>query len=100
MLSLNACRKNREGCKRSVGARSLPVPGRGASRPVRVLPGGMRSIPQGCAPQATDEVAQCPVEVQRTSEGVEGCAAARRGYQRNAHKHYGATVARSLKGGK
>ena len=91
-MSLNASSANREaclpapqrvcpsGCKRSEGARNL-------------RPGGARSAPYGCAPQATYlcplmeyQVAQCPVEVPRTSEGVESCAAAWRGCRTKRHR--------------
>ena len=78
-MSLNACRMNGKacpcplGCKRSEGARSP-------------RPGGLLRSPYGCAPQATYQVAQCPGDVRSTSEGVESCAAAWRGYHKDKSK--------------
>jgi hypothetical protein len=91
MHSLAACRKNREGCKRSEGATSL-------------CPGGARRAPYGYAPPAC-----LPLRSEGAPEGgaplygVESCqpvprrGAARRGYEKQARKRY-APVKKAKKG--
>ncbi len=82
IVSMSACRQNREGCKRSAGARSLPRAPWVCPACAPLWGGGALRAPDGYAPPACAGAASAPLY------GAEGCSAAWRGYERAAHEKY------------